>query len=200
VDIDKKLSEAEYSYEILVVNDGSEDKTSDIVHRLSRVVKNLKLINVIGQHGRGWAARDGMLKSTGNYRLLTDGYNSVSVSFFGKMLPYFKEGFEIVIGSSRVRGILGNLENLMFRGLDFKCFSERAAIGIFGVARINGWGFDIEAMNLARLFNYRTVEVPVMRSDGFSSILSVGKFSSALWDSMRVRFWLSRGKYKNPTR
>jgi dolichyl-phosphate beta-glucosyltransferase len=219
VEIDKKLSEADYSYEILVVNDGSEDKTRDMIARFSRAVKNLKFIDMSGRRGRGWAVREGMLKSAGNYRLLTDGYNSVPINFFEKMLPYFKEGSEIVIRSSYVKGaragsrgpvykrILSNVENLMLRVFsgpavrdirsDFKCFSERAAIEIFGATRINGWGFDVEVMNLAKLFDCRITEVPVLRSYSPSSILSAGKFFSALWDSARVRFWLSRGKYEN---
>ncbi len=97
VDIDKKLSEAEYSYEILVVNDGSEDKTGDIVTRLGRTVKNLKLIDVSGWRGRGWATREGMLKSAGNYRMLTDSHNSAPIDFFKDMLPHFKEGFGIIV-------------------------------------------------------------------------------------------------------
>ncbi len=208
VDIDKNLSESEYSYEILVVGDGSENRTSGAMNLLSRAIKNLKFLDVNGWHGKGWAVREGMLKATGNYRLVINASNPVSVNNFNAMLPGFKEGYDILIGSSRAKGagvILFYLENLVFRVFsgrivrdvlsDFKCFSESTAVRIFSAAKINGWGFDVEALNLAKLFNCRILEVPVSRSSDSVKALSVGKFFSAIWDSVRVRFWLSRGRY-----
>ncbi len=70
VDIDKKLSEADYSYEILVVDDDSEDKISDMVARFGRIVKNLKLVDIGGYHGRGWASEKGDVCGAGQLSAL----------------------------------------------------------------------------------------------------------------------------------
>ncbi|TSA44428.1 glycosyltransferase family 2 protein [bacterium] len=217
VDIDKKLSEAEYSYEILVVNDGSKDGTADVVNRFSHIIKNLKLIDNKENHGKGWVVREGMLKAAGNYRLFTDSDNSTSIDHFDKMLPLFKEGYEVVIGSRAVKGarqeppepfykqILGKGGNLIIQLLvvpgiwdtqcGFKCFTEEAAVRIFSVVRINRWGFDVEAIALARLFGFKVKEIPVRWVNDFRSKVGIKGYFSTLWDVVRIRFWLSRGVY-----
>src|SRR3990167_9312131 len=89
IDIDKKLSEANYSYEIIVVNDGSKDNTAEIVRRFSHLIKNLRLIDNKENHGKGWVVRQGMLEATGDIRLFMDADNSTKVDEITKFLPYF---------------------------------------------------------------------------------------------------------------
>src|SRR3989344_2275373 len=92
IDIDRHLSEAEYSYEIIVVNDGSNDATAETVNRFSHLIKNLRLIDNQENHGKGWAVRQGMLSAKGNWRLFMDADNSTSIDHFNDMLPYFSAG------------------------------------------------------------------------------------------------------------
>ncbi|MCX6703060.1 MAG: glycosyltransferase [Candidatus Wolfebacteria bacterium] len=76
IDIDKHLSKADFSYEIIVVNDGSKDGTAEIVNRFSHLVKNLSLIDNKINHGKGWVVKQGMLESKGNIRLFMDSDNA----------------------------------------------------------------------------------------------------------------------------
>src|ERR1700733_7644083 len=104
LDMDKRLENASYSYEIVVVNDGSTDNTATIVRNMMKAVRNLKLIDLTENSGKGGTVRQGMLLSSGKIRLFTDADNSTSIDQFEKMMPFFKEGFEVVIGSRAIHG------------------------------------------------------------------------------------------------
>lgn len=114
VDLDNHLSRANYSSEIIVVDDGSTDATVEIVKHFSNLIKNLHLIHSKENQGQGWAVRQGMLGAKGNWRLLIGVDNSVSVDQFSKMLPYFSAGggsafgsqetYDIIIGSRDIKG------------------------------------------------------------------------------------------------
>ena len=97
--IDHYLSKQDYSYEIIVVNDGSKDKTAQIAEKFSGLVKNLRLIDNKENHGKGWVVRRGMLEAKGEIRLFTDADNATTIDHFEKMMPLFKEGKQVVIGS-----------------------------------------------------------------------------------------------------
>ena len=73
--MDKQLANASYSYEIFVVNDGSTDNTAEIVKNMVKLVRNLKLIDLRVNAGKGGAVRQGMLLSAGQVRLFTDADN-----------------------------------------------------------------------------------------------------------------------------
>jgi dolichyl-phosphate beta-glucosyltransferase len=146
-----------------------------------------------------------------------DADNSTSVDQFDKMLPYFKEGYEVVIGSRAVKGaelrppqnifkrILGKAGNLfiqlmLLRGFwdtqcGFKCFTEEAASRIFKLARIDRWGFDVEALVLAKKMGYRIKEMPVRWVNDVRSTVGWKAYFSTLWDVIRIKWWLKRGKY-----
>lgn len=218
VDVDRHLSKVDYSYEVIVVNDGSQDATPDIVQRFSRLVNNLRLIDNKENHGKGWVVRQGMLAAKGNWRLFTDADNSTSIDHFERMLPYLKE-YSVIIGSRDVRGaklvppqpwyrrLLGNFGNiiiqiLLLRGFwdtqcGFKCFSEEAAEKIFRIAKVDRWGFDVEALALAKHFGYKIKEIPVTWVNDSRSKVSAKAYLSVLWDVLRVRWWLWREAYKS---
>src|SRR5579872_792743 len=102
--MDKQLYAATYSYEIFVVNDGSTDNTAAIVRNMTKLVRNLKLIDLRDNVGKGGAVRQGMLLSSGKVRIFTDADNSTSIDQFEKMMPFFKEGYDVVIGSRAIHG------------------------------------------------------------------------------------------------
>jgi len=113
-EIDKYLKTQNYNYEIIVVNDGSKDKTAEVVRGLTSVVKNLRLIDNKENNGKGFVVRQGMLEARGEYRLFTDADNSTSIEQIEKMWPYFKGtcpepaegGYDIVMGSRDVKGAI----------------------------------------------------------------------------------------------
>ncbi len=217
IDVDRKLGKADYSSEVVVVNDGSTDNTSEVVTKFLPLVKNLRLVDNKENHGKGYVVRQGMLEAKGNYRLFMDADNSTSVDQFGGMLPYLKEGYDIVIGSRDVKGaelvppqpfykrMLGNVGNIVIQifllpGLwdtqcGFKCFSEEAAKKIFGLVRINRWGFDVEALALAKKMSYRIKEIPVRWVNDADSRVKFGGYVSSLWDVVRIKWRLSRNSY-----
>ena len=217
VDVDKHLASQEFSYEILVVNDGSKDATSEIARRFSSLVENLKVIDLPENLGKGAAVRQGMMEAKGNWRLFMDADNSTSVNEFLKMMPYFKEGYDVVIGSRSVRGaklnppqplyrrLVGRLGNLFIRIIlikgiwdtqcGFKCFSEESAEKIFPLVKIKGWGFDVESLVLAQRFNYRIKEVPIFWSNSFFSHVVPRTYLQVLWETIKIWWWLKKGRY-----
>ncbi len=218
IDIDKHLSEQEYSYEIIVVNDGSKDATAEIIERFKPLINELKLINLPQNQGKGAAVRQGMLAARGNWRVFMDADNSTSIVEFNKMLPYLNEGYEIVIGSRAVKGAklnppqsiikqlagkLGNLfiQFLLLRGIwdtqcGFKCFSEEAARRIFSLGKINRWGFDVEILTLAKMLGYKIKEMPIYWVNDRRSHVSLKSYFQVLWEAIKVRWWIKRKVYK----
>src|SRR5688500_16994103 len=87
IDVDRHLADAEFSYEVLVINDASTDQTREIVLRLASSAKNLKLIDNPDHRGRGATVKLGMLAAKGNWRLVFDPSNAISIVEFNKILP-----------------------------------------------------------------------------------------------------------------
>ncbi len=218
IDIDKHLSEQEYSYEIIVVDDGSTDATAEIVNRFKPLIDNLKLIQNKDNRGKGAVVRQGMISAKGNWRVFMDADNSTAIVEFNKMLPYLDEGYEIVIGSRVVRGakmnppqalhkrlmgMLGNLfiQLVVLRGIKdtqcgFKCFSQEAVERIFPLCRIDKWGFDVEALALARAMRYDIKEMPVHWVNDRRTHVSFRSYLQVLMETIKVRWWLWRKEYK----
>jgi len=102
--VDEYLKKQSYQYEILVVNDGSKDKTAEVVNDLSLQITNLKLVDNKENHGKGFVVRHGMLAAEGDIRLFMDADNSTSIDQVAKFLPYFSQGYDVVVGSRRAIG------------------------------------------------------------------------------------------------
>jgi dolichyl-phosphate beta-glucosyltransferase len=215
--MDKQLATAPYSYEIFVVNDGSTDNTAGIVRNMTKLIRNLKLIDLRGNVGKGGAVRQGMLLSSGTIRLFTDADNSTSIDQFETMMPFFKDGYEVVIGSRAVRGakldppepffrqVVGKGLNLLVQALllpgiwdtqcGFKAFTEEAAVKVFTPSQIGGWGFDVEVLALAKKFGYRVKEMPVRWVDDRRSHVKFSAGLQFLRDVAMIRWKLWRGGY-----
>jgi len=217
IDIDKHLSRVNFSYEIVVVDDGSIDGTHQLVNKFKKLIPNLKLIRYENNQGKGNAVKVGMTQSEGRYRIFTDADNSTSIDQFEKMIPHLKAGADIVIGSRDIKGaemvppqslfkrILGNMGNLFIQILvlpgiwdtqcGFKCFSDKAAMEIFPKQKITGWGFDIEALSLAKRLGYKTKEIPVLWVNDTQSKVGASAYIKVLLETVKIRIWLWRGAY-----
>ncbi len=218
-DIDKYLSKQNYDYEILVVNDGSKDKTVKVAESLASKIKNLKVTGYKKNQGKGYAVRFGMLAAIGDYRLFTDADNSTSIDQIEKIWPWFDKNFDIVIGSRDVKGavlspsqpwlrkiILGegfklyrkvivDLWKIEDTQCGFKCFNRKAAEEIFPKARISRFAFDPEILVIAKNLGYKIKEIPVYwKNDPESKV----KFKSMLKmarDLIIIKLNLIKGFY-----
>jgi len=166
-------------YEIIVVDDGSKDNTSKVVEEFQTV----KLIKQEKNTGKGAAVRKGMLEAKGKFRIFTDADLSTPIYEFTKLYQKYQDGYDICIGSRAVdyslikvhqpfyREFMGKTFNkivqlLLIKGIKdtqcgFKGFSDTAATKIFNNAKIDGFGFDVEIIYLAKKLNYRIIEIPV---------------------------------------
>ncbi|MEK7590455.1 MAG: glycosyltransferase [Patescibacteria group bacterium] len=164
IDIDKHLSLQEYSYEIILVNGGA-------VQKFSELIRNLKLVESTDEDGYGALARQGMFIAKGNWRLLMDPRNIVSVEEFGKMLPYFSEDYEVLAGNE-----------------NFLCFSETAAMQIFPLTKASRWAFGYETLRIAKKLKYKIKKVRVTVNDRTWPKFSFISFVNRLWEIIKINW------------
>jgi dolichyl-phosphate beta-glucosyltransferase len=215
------LEQRSFSWEIVVVNDGSKDQTTRIARELLSGCERHTVIDRKYNRGKGYSVRQGMMAGHGRFLLFSDADLSTPIEELERLLPPLEAGqAQVSIGSrglddSRVevhqpwwREAMGKSFNLFVRlialgGLrdtqcGFKCFTREAARSVFSVARIDGFGFDVEALYLARKFGYDITEVPVRWVNSpDSKVHPVADSSKMLADLLRIRFTDLRGGYRN---
>jgi len=212
------LKRQAFEYEILVVNDGSKDGTSSVVQKLAGVIPNLKLIDNKENHGKGWVTKQGMLLATGDIRLFMDADDSTKVDEVVEFLPFFGQGYDIVIGSRRIAGsniavkqsffrdFLGGVFRFIVHTLvpvgvtdsqcGFKAFSAKAAATIFSKQKIYRWAFDVEILAIAGRKGLKIKEVPITWINDSESHVKLGGMINMLLEVIQIRFNLWGGKYK----
>ena len=212
------LKEKIPEHEIIVVTDGSTDRTADITRLLKTEISTLELVEFKNNRGKGFAVKTGMLKARGDFRLFTDADNSTTIDHVEKMMSYFQKGFDVVIASIAVRGhkvatgsepawrrIFGKLGNLFIQIMavpgihdtqrGFKIFTVEAAEKIFSKMTIERWGFDVEALALARKFGFKIKEVPVNWKNAPESHVGLKAYFQVLMETVKIRRNLWMGKY-----
>jgi dolichyl-phosphate beta-glucosyltransferase len=170
--------------EIIVVDDGSKDKTMEIVDKYQKKIPNLYLVALSKNKGKGFAIKKGVEISKGKYILFTDADNSTPIEEHKNLMGKLRKmGTDIAIGSRYLansnvkikqplyRVLLGRFGNLLIRvflidGIQdtqcgFKLFKYKAAKEIFSMQKIKRFGFDMEALVIAKSLGYKIVEVPV---------------------------------------
>jgi len=217
--IDGYLSRQPYDYEILVVNDGSKDRTVEVAKSLIPQIKNLKVTGYNINQGKGYAVRFGMLEAKGDYRIFTDADNSTSIDQIEKMPPYFKQGFNIVIGSRDIKGaildppqpwlrhiLLGEGFKLYRKlildlwGIEdtqcgFKCFSKKAAEEIFPKCQISRFAFDPEILLIAQKLGYKMKEIPIYWKNDLQSKVKFKSIIKMALDLIKIKLNLIEGVY-----
>lgn len=217
------LSKQQYDYEILVVDDGSKDTTTNVVRDMAPHVSHLRVIYNKENHGKGWAVRQGMLQARGEYRLFMDADNSTSIDQVDGMLPFLEkagqggQGYDIVIGSRRIKGsriavkqpwirdFLGGIfrtivHTLVPLGLKdsqtgFKIFSAESALVIFSKQSIFRWAFDVEILAIAGLKGFKIKEAPIVWTNDQESHVKLGGMVSMLLEVVKIRLNLWDEKY-----
>lgn len=196
------------NYEILVVNDGSKDKTVEVCKPYEN--ERIKVIDYKPNQGKGYAVRKGMLNAGGDIAVFSDADLSTPIEEIDKFLPYFKQGFDIVIGSRALkesnikihqpvyREWMGRVFNLFvqrfaIKGIKdtqcgFKAFTQNAAKKVFGLQQLNRFSFDVEALYIANKLGFRIKEVPVTWINDEASKVSAIKDSIKMFkDILKIK-------------
>lgn len=208
------LSRQNYSWEVIVVSDGSKDRTVEVVSEFISNKPEISLIANTKNHGKGYVVRQGMLQAGGQYRLFTDADNSTTIEQIEKFWPYLiEENYDIIIGSIEVTGsqinenaqwyrrILGKYSKYIIRivaGLwnihdtqrGFKLFTAKAANNIFSRTKIDRFGFDIEVLALAKKIGYTIKEVPIIWDNPSGSTVNLKSYFEVLKDLFKIRYYL----------
>jgi dolichyl-phosphate beta-glucosyltransferase len=214
------LSRSFSSAEVIVVDDGSSDGTAAVVAGFMQSAVPVRLCSHKDRrnHGKGAAVKVGMLAAQGDRRLIMDADNSTTIEQIHRFLPCFSQGFDIVIGSRNMEGsivavhqpkhkeLAGRFGNFVIQALavpgirdtqaGFKVFSGRSADQVFRRLTIDRWGYDIEALAIARTLGYRIREVPITWINAPGSKVGFRSYFEVLAEIWRVRRNLRSGKYR----
>jgi glycosyltransferase involved in cell wall biosynthesis len=216
------LSECDFDYEIIIVNDGSTDKTKKISEMLAAKNNKIILIDNKINCGKGAAVRQGLLAGAGDYRLFIDADGATSIEHIDLIWPKFKEGFDIVIGSRNYRDIkgaeqilkqpiwkrfLGTAGNYLIRALNltkiydtqcgFKAFSKKAAEKILPKTKTDRWAIDMEIIAIAQKLNYKIGIIPVHWKDSGQSRVGIKGYFVTLKELLKIKWDLITDKYSS---
>ncbi|PIU68690.1 MAG: glycosyl transferase [Armatimonadetes bacterium CG07_land_8_20_14_0_80_40_9] len=182
--IKEYLNKESYSYEIIVVDDGSKDETVKKVEDITKEWEDIYVLKNEKNQGKGYSVRRGILSAKGEYILFSDADLSTPIEEVERLINFLKEGYDLAIGSRALkdskirihqpyyRELMGRFFNffvqvLLFKGIKdtqcgFKVFRREVAKELFSQQKIDGFSFDVEILYLAHKFNYKIKEVPVV--------------------------------------
>jgi glycosyltransferase involved in cell wall biosynthesis len=214
------LANKDLSYEIIVVLDGCTDNTREILRGLQGAITNLRILDRSENRGKGYTTRQGMLAATGRIRLFADADNSTDIAHFDQMMPLFDNGYDLVIASrnsndapqalqavpqalyKRFFGRAGNVivQILAVPGIwdtqcGFKAFRADVAERLFSSVTIEGWGFDIEVLALARALRYRVGIIPANWANDERSHFGSLDYLRVLGETLKIRHNFIMRKY-----
>lgn len=219
-DVIDHLTTAGVSHEVIVADDGSTDRTAEIVAGTARSMSSIRLLP--GAHrGKGAAVKRGMLEARGAWVLFMDADSSTPIEEWKKFEPLLEQGCEVVIGSRRIPGaaikvhqprlretlgvVFTQLSNLLVGGsvsdftCGFKCFQRAAALRIFALQRLDGWGFDAEILFIARRLGHRIREVPVVWTAAETTKVRMLRDGlRSFTELLTIRLGACRGWYPRP--
>lgn len=177
------IHQRNWSAEVIVVNDGSNDTTAEIVRQFARRDPMVSLLENPGNRGKGYSVRHGMLQAHGEVLMFTDADLSAPIQEAERLFAAIADGADIAIGSRWLertrqtihqplyRQIFGRCFNLVTRSVirlpfadtqcGFKAFRRSVAHTVFGLQRIERWGFDPELLFIALRKGYVVREVSV---------------------------------------
>ncbi|TSC91572.1 MAG: family 2 glycosyl transferase [Parcubacteria group bacterium Licking1014_17] len=211
------LSRQPYDYEVIVVNDGSKDGTADAVRKTQVQFPQIILLDNKINQGKGGAVRDGILKANGDLRIFMDADNSTTVEQVENFLPWVKDGYDVIIGSRRIKGaeiaihqpwhrdFLGAIFRFVVRTIvpvdvedsqaGFKLFTAKAAAEIFGRLTISRWAFDVEALAIAHRLGFKIKEAPIVWRNYERSHVKFSGMLKMLFEILEIRLNLCKKVY-----
>jgi dolichyl-phosphate beta-glucosyltransferase len=204
------LAAREFSYELIVSADGTDGTREAAAELVSEMP-----VAVMGEprrRGKGCGVREGVLAATGEVVGFLDADYKVAIDEIEKILPWFEQGYDVVIGSRGAAGAdirvrqpwyrrvgskgfamlmrpLVGLRGIADTQCGFKFFRAEAARELFSRQRIDGYMFDVEILSLALRLGYRVKEVGVRwQDDGDTRLKLISGNWKNLKDLFRIRF------------
>ena len=209
------LKKQSFTYEVIVVENGSTDHTLAIAKKYADEHKQVRASQ--SDRGKGAAVKLGMLEAKGEYRFMCDADLSMPVEEIAKFIPPALEKFDLAIASREAKGAVrynepsyrhlgGRGVNLMIQALilpglndtqcGFKCFRADVAEKLFSRQKLHGWSFDIELLYLARRYGYGIHEVPIhWYHDSDTKVRALRDAIIMIQDIFRIHANARRGIY-----
>jgi dolichyl-phosphate beta-glucosyltransferase len=180
--IERFVAEQDYGIEVVVVNNNSSDATPQIAEAFAAAHPDYACVFHEPRQGKGAAVKTGMLNGRGAYLFICDADLSMPIEEVNRFLPPAIDGYDVAIASRELPGakrvgepeyrhLMGRVFNLIVRVLavpgiqdtqcGFKAFRREVAQDVFPRQTIDGWGFDVEVLFIARKLGYKLVEVPI---------------------------------------
>lgn len=203
--------------QVIFVDDGSKDKTRQILTRAKLPYKKL-VLGYKQNMGRGYALRRAMTEATGDYALWLDADMSTPLDQITHFLPSIKKGIPVMTGSRKIKGAKTPIRQPLYRILlghgfsalsgiilnvpvgdftcGFKAFNREAYTRIFPLTKINRWGNDCETLFLAKKFGMPIRELPVTwNNDPRTKVKVLRDIVLSLAELCRIRLYDLLGNY-----
>lgn len=203
--------------EILVIDDGSKDRTAEVAESFRKTLPTLRVISNGVNRGKGFSVRRGMLEARGRVVLFTDADLSAPIDEAPKLIEALRN-YDVAIGSraldrglitvheTRFREFAGIVFNRIVRVIlrlpfvdtqcGFKAFRRERCQILFEQQRIERFGFDPELLYLARHHGLRTVEIPVRWGHSPATKVNMLRDSIQMFvDVFTIRWNAIRGRY-----
>lgn len=201
------LEKQDYKWEIIIVDDGSED------HTLESLIEFQDKISIFTNNkncGKGYSTRRGILRAHGQHILLSDADLSTPIEEIEKLLPALDEIYDIAIGSRGLknsqikkhqpfyREFMGKMFNKLIKlfvfndftdtQCGFKLFKNNVAYDIFTRQKLNGFAFDVEAIYIAKKLGYKIKEIPIIWIDSPNSHVGIATDSIKMFmDLLKIK-------------
>jgi glycosyltransferase involved in cell wall biosynthesis len=208
-----------YSVEYVVVDDGSSDNTVELARAILGTGPHVNIIEEKPNRGKGHAVKVGMLAAKGRIVLFTDADLSTPPEEIEKFWPWLDKGYDIVIGSRKMKGAvlerhqplwresMGKVftwltNRIATRGISditcgYKTFKHDTAQELFSRSVINDWSFDAEVLYIAQRHRKRIKEVPVRWHDERGTKVRIVRDAvRALAGLIKIRLNGMRGLYR----
>jgi len=217
---DSYLDEQPYPFEVIVVENGSLDRTVEVAEEFAAAHPYVRVFQEY-RRGKGNAVRRGMLEATGKYRFMCDADLSMPIDEIGRFLPPQLNSFDVAIGSREAPGstrynepafthlrgrIFSNLVKLSIMPefedtqCGFKCFRGEVAVDLFSAQQLDGMSFDVEVLYIAKQRGYNIVEVPInWYFDPESKVHMFEDSLKMMTDILMIRRNWRRGNYAPKT-